>query len=65
LQKATGKYTRVQPPGGVPFRYHQLDLISKDKVQEEYDNFKKYHRKNRSKANNKAWTKQRDIVLER
>lgn len=69
LQKAKGKYTRVQPPGGVPFRYNQVGLISKDKAQEEYDNFKKHERKksskSRAKANNKTWTKQRDIVLER
>ncbi|AFV22391.1 hypothetical protein Mpsy_0178 [Methanolobus psychrophilus R15] len=67
--KAKGKYALVQSAGGIPFRYHELGMISKDKAQEEYDNFKKYQRKNRSKArakaNNKAWIKQRDIVLER
>ncbi|NPE28190.1 HNH endonuclease [Methanococcoides sp. SA1] len=68
-QKRKGKYIIAQSPGGIPFRYSELGLITKDKAQQEYDDFKKQQnekrKKERTNANNKSWSKQRALALER
>ncbi|WP_135604813.1 HNH endonuclease [Methanococcoides sp. NM1] len=68
-QKGAGKCFIVQSPGGIPYRYSELGLISKEKAKQEHSNFKKQQNKMRKKertnSNNKSWYKQRKLALER
>jgi len=69
MKKSKTKYHLYASPGGIPYSYANIGLISNEEAKKEYDNFKnkqnKKIKKERANADNKSWYKQRKLALER